>query len=681
MWEDFKPRYRTQSNKSMAKTLDKIHKNLATLSETDIAPPAELSQDTFDQTDFGVAGGVLARDIYSKDKIHRVLYANGARLNYHRRTHEADNVEIAVTLTGDFTEFYTRYASVQEQALVFTRADIKGITKLELDRQFVGQKTDFSVALINKSLVISTSTRAEDLEASLDLITAFILNVDIESKSRREKFDIYISNIKTAFKTSPTITGALKIPYRYSDKSHSFLSKTAGLFSSEAKTLKNIKQIITSGQIEVGVVGDFNPKSLEKIFASTLGSLQPRKKKNNSELDVKEITFVKPGVTTLYYQGSDQQMAVFYCWPFSEGKDAEVEAIASLSEKVVINRMLERFREQLGLTYSPQFILQNNPAFPNFKYSCFSLQISPADEQLVHENFNTILEEFSSKPITQTELTRAREPVISLLERYADTNRALAILTAFTHSDPSLLKRHKSKISRLKKVRLKAVNGYLTQLYKLSDAHVFRIQKSEPHFEVNRKTLEIGALIGKAEDQYALGDILQNRAEDDDQSRALKLFKQAAKQGYKDAHLALGRHYASASENLITAEQHLKSSENSKEGIFLLADIYFKNPDIFPDITDAQIMELYHQSSENGHKNAQYYLAERYRAGTIIKRDLIQGYKWALIFKSSRTKVTDLTDTRYFESFKQDLSQEDQDKAIKLADEWIKNYKNQSSKP
>ena len=204
----------------------------------------------------------------------------------------------------------------------------------------------------------------------------------------------------------------MKIPYRYSDKSHSFLSKTAGLFSSEAKTLKSIEQIITSGQIEVGVVGDFDPKSLEKIFASTLGSLQPRKKKNNSELDVKEITFVKPGVTTLYYQGSDQQMAVFYCWPFSEGKDAEVEAIASLSEKIVINRMLERFREQLGLTYSPQFILQNNPAFPNFKYSCFSLQISPADEQLVHENFNTILEEFSSKPITQTELTRAREPCL-----------------------------------------------------------------------------------------------------------------------------------------------------------------------------------------------------------------------------------------------------------------------------
>ena len=200
----------------MAKTLDKIHKNLATLSETDIAPPAEFSPTTFDQTDFGAAGGIFARDVYSKDKIHRLLYANGARLNYHRRTHEADNVEIAVTLTGDFTEFYSRYASVQEQALAFTRADIKGITKLELDRQFVGQKTDFSVALINKSLVISTSTRAEDLEASLDLITAFILKVDIESKARREKFDIYISNIKTAFKTSPTITGALKIPYRLS---------------------------------------------------------------------------------------------------------------------------------------------------------------------------------------------------------------------------------------------------------------------------------------------------------------------------------------------------------------------------------------------------------------------------------------------------------------------------------
>ena len=681
MWGDFKPRYRTQSNKSMADTLEKIHTNLAELSESEITPPVDLSPNILDEIDLGVTGSVTTRDIYSRDKIHRLLFANGARLNYHRREEEDDNIEIAVTLTGDFREFSNRYSSVQEQALAFSRADIAGITKSELDRQFVGQKTDFSVALSNKSLVISTSTIAKDLEASLNLITAFILNVDIKSKSRTEIFNDYISNIKTASNNSPIIAGALKIPFRYSDKSDAFLSKTSGLYTSEDKTLKSIEKIITSGTIEVGVVGDFDTKSLEDIFASTIGSLPARiDNKDNPEIEVDKITHLKPGVTTLYYQGSAEQMAVFYCWPISPEQNAKMDAIANLSEKVVINRMLERFREQLGLTYSPQFILHYNPAFPNFKYGCFSLQISPDDEQLVHENFKTIIEEFVSVPVTQTELIRAREPVLSLLERYSDTNKALVSPTAFAYSDPSLLKRHKSKIPRLEKVRLKAINTFMKEVFKISDAHIFRIQKSEPHMVVKHKTLELGALIGNAEAQYDLGNLLQRRAEYGDQARAYKLFEQAASHGHKDAHYELGRYYTFEQKNLKIAARHLKLSEDPKEGVFLLADIYFKNPDIFPEVSDMDIMDLYRRSSENGYSYAQQALAQRYKDGSMTKRDLVKGYKWALIYKSSKNGVTKETDIPYFRSYKDGLSQEDQDRAIKLADEWIKNFNNEKSK-
>jgi len=52
----------------------------------------------------------------------------------------------------------------------------------------------------------------------------------------------------------------------------------------------------------------------------------------------------------------------------------------------------------------------------------------------------------------------------------------------------------------------------------------------------------------------------------------------------------------------------------------------------------------------------------------------------ALIFKSSNIGVIKSTNILYFGPYKDDLTQEDQDKAIKLADEWIKNFKAETSK-
>ena len=104
-----------------------------------------------------------------------MLYANGTRLNYQNRKTEKDNIQILVTLKGDFAEFSPRYASVVEQASSFSRADIKGVTKSEMDRQFVGQKTNFAVRMSGKNLNISASTRSADLELTLKQLLRILL--------------------------------------------------------------------------------------------------------------------------------------------------------------------------------------------------------------------------------------------------------------------------------------------------------------------------------------------------------------------------------------------------------------------------------------------------------------------------------------------------------------------------
>jgi len=525
-----------------------------------------------------------------------------------------------------------------------------------------------------KRLAIYASTRPEDLDASLSIITSFISDVDVKSKLRKQKFDKKIKNIKTASDKSPAVAGSLKIPYIYSGKANSFLSKTGGLYSSDAKTLASIKNIIDSGLIEVGVVGDFDPKVLEDLFSSSLGALPARRKIDESVDKLNDFTQIKTGVTNLTYGGPDSQMALFYCWPLASKNNTETEILENLSSQVINNRIIQRLREELGVTYSPNIVRQQNQAFPNLKYTCFSIQFSPEEETTVHENISNILDELPTTKITKTELKRAREPTVSLLERFGNSNQALAESVALAYSEPNLLNEFRETLPLLKKVRLQKLNRHISQNYLLVDAHIFRIQSPEPHTEMKRKALEIEANMGRAEAQYALGDLLKTRAEDGDSTRSLELFEKAAAQNHKQAHFALGRHYALSRKNLKVAANHLRIAEDQKEGTFLLAEMYFRNPDMFPDITDLKIIELYKLSAEKGYSYAQQALAQRYKDGAITERDYVKAYKWALLSRSSTTKLIKEKNSQFLNSFKKYLTEAEQELALEQAQDWFTGF-------
>jgi len=91
----------------MDETLKKIEVNLEKLSRTEISKPVSFAPDVFKDTDFGY-GRIRHRDVHTKGKVHRLLFENGIRLNYLKRETEKDNVQIVVTLAGDFKEFAPR---------------------------------------------------------------------------------------------------------------------------------------------------------------------------------------------------------------------------------------------------------------------------------------------------------------------------------------------------------------------------------------------------------------------------------------------------------------------------------------------------------------------------------------------------------------------------------------------
>lgn len=674
MWEDFEPRYWTQSATSMSETVRKVKAIREKISQSEITPPKSLNLEEFQNVDVLEKGTVLARDIFSDQEIHRLLFKNGSRLNYRRTKTEPNKIAISVALNGNLTSFVSQYSSLAERVNALSRADIKGKTKSEMDRTFVGQQASFHASLAENSIILSSSTRPQDLKAALNVISKFISDMDIQSQNYKDQFKNKISRIKTSSKNSPLMAGALKIPSAYSGAPPAFRSESSGLYPAPiyTNTNKSIGKIINSGTIEVGIVGDFDPKVLEDIFANSIGSLPPRKAPLQSPpAEHKDITHIDPGVTSLTYSGTNKQMALFYCWPEDKTDNFKEQAISSLITQIVHNRLMEKFREELGVTYSPQVIQQKNTVFPEFLYNCHAIQIAPKDEEKVHDNFRYFLNQLATHPISKTELTRAREPITSILKRYVTTNEISARMTAMAYSQPGKIDEHRSIISILNKIRLKTLNQHLSKRYEKSNLHIFRIQHYQNNAALKEKTLRVKSQLGDPAAQYELGKISLKT----DTESALLWFEKAAAQQNKNAHFELGKYYASLGNDKKKAAKHLKLSSGPKEGAFLLADLYFRNPNLFPDISETRIMELYKLSAENGFVYGQKALAQRYKDGSITKRNEMKALKWALISRGkSKAK-----DSEYIRKFKNNVSNAEQKEAQQTAEAWLKrhSYKSQ----
>jgi len=220
-------------------------------------------------------GQIKSRDTMSFGKVHRLLYENGTRLNYQRGKKNPDKIEISVAISGDPRAFSDRYNSVKFRAFAFSRADIKGITKFEIDRALTGKQASFFVDLIQDKIIISSSTQPSDLETALNVIATFIVDVDYASQHQQDEFERQKKRIEKA-----------------------------------------LEEIFSEGAIEVGIVGDFNPDELEEIFSNSIGGLPARKARSNSELLGQDALMpLGKGLTSLTYPGSNQQMALSYCWP------------------------------------------------------------------------------------------------------------------------------------------------------------------------------------------------------------------------------------------------------------------------------------------------------------------------------------------------------------------------------
>ena len=671
-WSEFEPEFWTQSRKPMSKTIEAVKAARLEAGGLALNAPNAPSITGFEKAEFDGSGKIKSRDVHPVDKTRRLLFENGVRLNYKSGDDDPGEILIAVNLrdpTGELVD--TDYAAIAEKVKSLSRADIKGESKERMDRQFVGADTNFYVFTDEDRLTLSVPTTPESLQDALDLMSTFLTSFDLLSKDYPKKFKSQIDNLKRNSGQSPVLDGVTKIPFAYSGKSNARRSMTAQSYVLDPKINAHIDRILKTASIEVGVVGDFDADTLEAAVASSFGAM-PTRPDVKAELvqENRTVSLIEPGISTLTYSGSDDQMAMFYCHPEDEATSDPKNSDRLLLSEIVRQRLFESLRADLGISYSPGVFRSANRVFPNAGFTCLYAQLDPANEKPAHDSFRNVISSFQDTPITASELKRARAPLLAEAERVQAGKYFRSQFVSRSYSEPGLSKRYRGRIKKIETTKLKELNARARGIYDVSRFHVFRVQHYQSSRAINQNNLEIESYLGYSESQLKIGERLLRSPNEADRERGVEALKLAGAQGLSEAYALLGQYYFARLEKQAAAEA-FELSGPTDESAYPLGLLYFENFDLFPDVEDAHIMKILKQSAQSGDAKGQYLLAERLKDGTLIPRDEIGALKWALISNYGTRGVLSIDDERGIARFMTGVPEADIEAAQAQAESWI----------
>ena len=387
------------------------------------------------------------------------------------------------------------------------------------------------------------------------------------------------------------------------------------------------------------------------------------------------LTLIEPGLTTLTYGGTPEQMALFYCWPEDLMADMRTYSELNLLSAIMRNRLLDDLRNTRGVTYSPQITRNSNRAFPSLGFMCLYAQLDPKNENAAHDGFQNLIASFQDKPITKTELQRAREPLLTNAERYGASNAQEAFYAAMSFSEPQLWERYNRRSKALSQVKLKTLNARVVKAYSKSNLHIFRVQHYQDTWAVKNTNLKVKSYLGDTQAQYVLGKKLIFSLDPEKIERGVELLNLAGEGGERDAYIRLGQYhlgkYNPTDDDLKLGAATLEASLPSVEASFRLGELYFQHYDVFPEVEDERIMELLTESAEGGNWRGQHMLAERLKDGTMTPRDEIGAMKWALISNHTKSGKLSIEDEKGIARFVTGLTEEEVESAQDQAKSWV----------
>lgn len=391
-----------------------------------VAAPAKKQTAAFAYANLGKAGSITSQTEVKELEITQAVLSNNVRVNIKPTPFEKGTVRVGISFGGG-----KMVAPLDKPGLIpfaqstFILGGLKAHSADEL-RQLFASKTigmDFNVG--DEGFMLSGRTTPVDLEAQLQLLTAFMVAPGYREEAERQ----FRKNIEPMYvdlaHTADGIMMNKVVSYIHSaDPRFGFPAIEEMQKRSLAEVAAWLKGPLASDFLEVSIVGDVEVKATLEAILKTVGALPKRDAVKPAYAKERAVPFPKgPSTQDMPFETEIPKAISALYWPTGDMLDIKRTRRLSLVAALLDDRLRIKVREELGETYSPACYHVASDTFTGYGYMTAMIECKSEQAQPLTELVTKIAAELAAGPITADEFERAKKPILTQIEQMRRDNR------------------------------------------------------------------------------------------------------------------------------------------------------------------------------------------------------------------------------------------------------------------
>ncbi len=390
-----------------------------------VEAPKKEETAAFAYSKLGEEGKITSQTEVKELEITQATLSNNVRANIKPTPFEKGTVRVTINFGGGkLVAPKDKPGLIPFAQSTFIMGGLKAHSADDLRRIFASKTVGMDFNVADEAFTLSGRTTPEDLEAQLQLLTAYLTAPGYREEAERQ----FRQNLEPMYiQLAHTAEGIMN------DKVVSFLHSGDFRFGFPAKAEMEkrnlaeleawLKTALTEDYLEVSIVGDIEPKAALEAIAKTVGTLPKRAAEKPKYVEERKIAFPAPSSTDLKFTTEIPKAVAALYWPTGDMLDIQRTRRLTLLGSILDDRLRIKVREELGETYSPACYHVANDTFTGYGYMTAMIECKPEQAAPISDLVIKIADELATGEITDDEFERAKKPILTQLEQMRRDNR------------------------------------------------------------------------------------------------------------------------------------------------------------------------------------------------------------------------------------------------------------------
>ena len=373
----------------------------------------------------GPPGREVSRERIEDLDVTIVRFANGSSLIFKRTDYEKGSIGVQVRVGRGLVGL-----SPDRPSLAWLGGLVapSGLADLDLDgmeRLMTGRRMGLSFSVGEDAFELQGVTNGQDLDDQLRLLATKLAyprwDAPLFARFKTGALESYDLSFASATSRAGRELGGFT---RGGDERWAPVEK-AEIASAELKDLQTyFAPLLASGPVEVVIVGDVALETAVEAVRKTVAALPPRRSAA-IPANARAVRPPEPSPTakTFTHEGDPDQAFAAIGWNTFGGVDRRRERRAlALAANLLQARLFDRLREAEGATYSPSAIATSSEELPDWGIFYAAAELKPESTGTFFRIAREIVADLAAKPVGPGEFERAKNPVLTGIERRLKTN-------------------------------------------------------------------------------------------------------------------------------------------------------------------------------------------------------------------------------------------------------------------